>query len=347
MVSAVKRFGYVPNPAATEQFVRTLRYPSISNNLPHLLETNAERDAVGLLDIWLADPVWKREAQGIGDCVAWAGTGGGNTIYAGNVRRGEARFDAWFSEEGLYGLRVETDPRTFANYEDGWYGSGVVKAMLEYGLIPKKDWREKTGNPEHDLRKYNAKRAKEWGRWGAGGRADKGKLDAIAKKQPIKEASLLTKLDSAEAVLDHQGVIVICSDVGFEDRQGRCVRDSEGVVRPGGKWPHSMFEALKIWRRNRRLWLVTNSWGTSVSGPQPYIEELVKTIFQKIRKAMKWAVTEAVARAEYVAKAIGACSFFIDDEAQSKILRQRDSFGIHAKFAFDLPVVDWDRFLRW
>lgn len=335
------RFGYKPNPAATFRFVRNLRIPHISTHAPHLLETNAERDACPILDLYAVDPNYKRGAQAIGDCVSWGFSLGASIVLAGQVVRGEAEWPgAWISENATYGLRAEVDPRNFANYQDGWYGSGAAEAYTKYGAIPSLDWSKETGNPDHDIRQYSGDRAKEWGKYGCGGQGDNGKLDSIAKKYPIREVSMITTLESAEAVMDRGCPIPICSDMGF----GQMQRNEEGIVRPSGSWAHCMLDGLKLWRKGRRLWSIHQSWGNSCSGPQPYIEEIVKQYYTTIRKAMRWTVTAMKDIAAKVINSIGQYTWLVEDEPFLRILKQQDSYSLSGAEGYNLPIWDLDNF---
>lgn len=339
MADFTPRFGYRSNPEATWRFNRTLRIPNISTHLPRLCQSNREkRDVLLMCDVLAVDPNWFRLAQEIGDCVSHGWSYGEDLLVARLVILKWATWiQAWSSQPAFYGLRVEVDSRNFANYEDGWYGSGAAKAASQYGFVPALDWSKHTGNPEHDLRKYSGKIAKEFGRYGCGGKNDNGALDKIAAQRSVKEVAAITTLESAEAVIDRCAPIPVCSDIGFGEMQ----RDSEGIVRRSGSWAHCMCIAGKIWRKNHRLWRLVQSWGRSCKGPDPYVEEICKSYFSSMGKAVGWSKTRIGDIIPKAIDAISACSWWITDEDMLRILKQNDSYAISGAEGFEMPPWDW------
>lgn len=335
------RFGYKPNPALSFRFNRTLRIPHISTHAPHLLETNKDqRDVFLFLDLLRVDPSWRRYAQEIGDCVSWGWTLGYDTVLAGKVVRGESEWPgAWMFQPATYGFRAQLDPRNFANDEDGWYGSGAAEAAIKCGFVPSLDWSTTTGNAEHDCRKYSGEVAKKWGRYGCGGKNDEGKLDAIAKRYLAREVSLITTLESSEAIIDRGAGLPICSDVGF----GQMQRDEDGIVGISGSWPHCMVVLAKMYLKGKRLWRIFQSWGDSCSGPDPVVEDLITKLFKMMADAWKWAKKKVMAMAKAVSNVISNCSWWVTDQSLLRILKQQDSYGISGAEGFNQPLWDWEK----
>jgi hypothetical protein len=175
------------------------------------------------------------------------------------------------------------------------------------------DYSTQTGNSEHDLRSYSGRKEKEWGNFGAGGRDDRGLLDAVARKHPIQDVTQVANVDEAAAAIDAGCPITIASMVGFEDRQGRTIRNSDGIVRRGGQWAHQMMiGGIKYTPGGEPLFRIFNSWNKSVSGPDPDI------FHPAVSDCSWWAVAEDVQR----------------------ILGEDDSFAFSRVAGFALPP--WD-----
>ena len=316
MASATPRFGYVPNPKATEAFVGSLQYPT-SADVPALRTAFEKRDVFLWKALLAVKPLWYRGHQAIGDCVSWGHELVATTILAEQSVAGESGWVEEVNTEALYGgMRVEAEGGKLGGYSDGWYGSGAVKYMQQDGVLLKYDYSPQTGNPDHDLRIYSGQRAKSWGNFGCGGKDDKGKLDAIAKKHPVKDATLVKSIDDAASLLDKGCPISICSDIGFETGNGSngimTMRDSNGVSRRRGSWGHCMMVWGVRYRNGAPEFRICNSWGKTAGGPDPGVTD------QAVSDASWWCVAEDLAY----------------------VLKQDDSFGLSRIVGFALPP--WD-----
>lgn len=135
---------------------------------------------------------------------------------------------------------------------DGCYGSAMVKAMVELGVVP----REAVGA-------YSGQRAKLWGRTGMP--ADVRKI--AAEHKFTGGAALVTTGDEAIAALAAGYPVPISSDCGFQGHGG-FKRDANGFCYVGGSWPHCMCIVGRISSDGQDSFVIAQSWGpTMPSGP--------------------------------------------------------------------------------
>lgn len=310
-----KMFGYVPDPAFTERYVRSLPYPNLGRDVPKLMAAREKRE-VHLWDpLRKVKPSWERGAQGTGDCVSWGAEICSTLLLAQLACDGQGAFEAEAATEAIYGgCRVEVNNgRCPLGRSPGASGSWAAKWLRDWGVLLRLDYSKITGNPEHDLTVYDVQRADNWGVTGCGGRNDKQALDDIARKHPIKEVSQVTSVEAAEAALLAGCPISIASGVGFEGR-----RNADGIIRRNGEWPHQMAViGLRYTPMGEPLFRVVNSWGKSVAGPDPGVD---------------W-------------QAISDCSWWIIADDLRMIIRDDDTFTFSKVAGFDLPPFKWEDYV--
>lgn len=309
----VPHFGYTPDAAHTEQYVRSLPYPRLARDLPHLLRQRTKRDVFLWRPLLAVKSSWQRGAQGIGDCVSWGAELVATLLMA---MQHVARESQWIEEaatEAIYGgCRVEALGQRFGGYDDGAAGSWAAEWLNDYGVLCRIDYSPQTGNLEHDLREYSDRKAKEWGNYGCGGAQDKGVLDNVARQHPIQEVTQVKTPEEAAAAIDAGCPLTIASMIGF----GQMRRNNEGIVRRGGTWPHQMcLGGVKYTPGGEPLFRIFQSWGKSCSGPDPGVEHAA------VSDCSWWAVADDVAA----------------------ILRADDSFAFSRVAGFALPPWDFAR----
>jgi hypothetical protein len=233
----------------------------------------AQRDVFLWLSLLRVIPNWVRMQQGIGDCVACGSELACTTLMCMQHIAGEMSFEAEAASETIYGgCRVEVNRgRSPLGNEDGAAGSWAAEWVMNVGgVLLRKDYSQITGNPDHDYRVYNAKKAKEHGYYGCGGKNDKGALDAVAKKYPVQDTSLIEDVDDCEAAIDNGCTITVASSAGYEGR-----RNNDGIIRRNGQWPHQMcILGKKYTGGGTPLFRLFNSWGKmTVEGPDPGITD--------------------------------------------------------------------------
>lgn len=313
-------FGYIPDP------VHARRLRSILPRFPKRLIQQVRKGQDVML--WkakdTAEPDWVRHAQAIGDCVSWGGELVCTCLLWMMHVKGLIQFEAEAATEPIYGgCRVEVNGGRppMGKTEDGASGSWCAEWLTRKGgILLRKDYSLITGNPEHDLRKYDGKessdgsfesKARRWGYYGCGGKDDQGKLDVLATANPIKDGTPVTNADEAEAAIVHECPITIASGVGFE-----ADRDSNGIILPRGSWGHQMcILGVKYMSDGTRLFRIFQSWGdsNSNSGPDPGIDD----------------------------KKVTACSWWTTDDAVNRITGEEDSYAFSGVQGFTQQPYDF------
>ena len=229
------------------------------------------------------------------------------------VLRGQA--EQWKGEaatESIYGgARVEASGVRRGGWGDGSYGGAAAKWVRKWGVLLRADYSKKTGNDEHDLRRYSSKKAKDWGNYGCGGQRDDtgdGPLDKIAREHPVKTTSLVVNFEEAAAAISNGYPVPVCSGQGFSSS-----RDNDGFCRARGSWSHCMlFWGVRFGRRPGLL--CANSWGHSVDGT-------------------RWP--------KKMPDSVAACSWWVDADVATRMLRGQDSFAMSGFEGFKRRQVDW------
>lgn len=215
-------------------------------------------------------PRWQRGAQGIGDCVSWGAELAVTMLMALQHVKGQSRFIAEAATESIYGgCRVEALGKRSGGWSDGAFGAGAAKWVRDWGAILRVDMSKETGNAEHDLRRYDSKKAKDWGNYGCGGKNDQDKLDGAARLMPLQHVVAVDTVEECAAAVMNGYPVTIASMAGF----GRMVRDSRGVARRSGQWAHQMMIGGVRWRGGASEHRIFQSWGPrAASGPDPGID---------------------------------------------------------------------------
>lgn len=312
-----KLFGYKPNPAETEWILGDPDVPVWTltpSDSSRIAKQNRDGNPVILFDALKAiHPTWRRGAQGIGDCVAWGFELACTIVTAVDIyhKKKPWMWKGEYATEPIYGgSRVEARGRSQGGWSDGSYGGAAAKWLTKWGALRRLNYSLKTGIAEHDLTKYDAKRAKDWGNWGCGGRPDSGKLDAVAKEFPVREAYLVTKYEDAVSAIENGWPIAVCSG------QGLGQRNSDGFAPPRGSWAHCMcFTGV---RYDKPGLLCTNSWGNSWGTSNPFGPGL-NDYWAEVRK----------------------CSAWVDARTVEGMLRQQDSYVICGVDGLEPRNIDW------
>lgn len=218
------------------------------------------------------------------NCASWGTELCGTTLLAIQHELGISEFIEEAATEPIYGLgRVEVYGKKSGGYSDGATGYGVAMAVHKFGTLLRIDYSSITGNSEHDLRKYNGKKAKEWGNFGCGGRDDKGKLDEVAKKYPIQTVTAIKSIQEAVSALQNGYPLTIASGIGFGDMK----RDATGVVRRSGSWNHLMAILGLRWVSNKPQFRIFQSWGNSCG-----IQNDPGIIHPEVSKCSWWCIQD-------------------------------------------------------
>ncbi len=304
-------FGYEPNPEETRKFLQQLPKATLREAGPQLFQADPPQDNIflyrALYDAHLKKygVPWQVGRQGIGDCVSFGFAHGADIHLAVMWSLGDSADWKPTATESIYGgSRVEARGVARGGWSDGSYGAAAAKWLREYGLIFREPY------PTVDLSEYSPQRAKDWGNYGNGGQNDNGRLDAEARKHPVRTVALVRNFDEASAAIHSGYPVPVCSMVGF-----RMQRDADGFAQPQGTWPHCMcFVAVRHGDRPGLLCL--NSWGPNwISGP-------------KFPSDMPDG------------------SFWVDPKTVDRMLAQNDSFAVSGYDGFPFRKLDHAKWVQ-
>ena len=262
-------------------------------------------------------PTWKRDKQGIGDCVSHGFEFGCTVVHAVDIilKRLHWLWNGPYATEPIYGgSRVEARGLRpgQGGWSDGSYGGAAAKWLTKWGALLRQDYSGATGNLEHDLRVYSPKKASQWGNWGCGGQADAEKLDVIAKERPVKSAHLVKSFAEAAASIENGYPVPVCSNQGFGSR------GKDGFAPPSGEWMHCMCFAGV--RYDIPGLLLVNSWGNS------------------------WGTTAPFYPANYPHVEIVKCSAWVKADVATRMLAAwEDSFALAGIDGLKRREIDWSR----
>jgi hypothetical protein len=261
------RFGYVPDPVGTRQFLATL------GDEKYFFQAGAEamQEAKGI-DTFLyrqLDAAHRARygkpfvvgRQLIGDCVSWGAMHAVAVSEAVSWSLGKLPEPPLMpSSEALYGgARVEArgkpgdGAQPYGGFSDGATGFGAAKFLREFGVV----YRQKY--PTVDLTQYSGERAKEYGAYGCGGQGDAGRLDAEAKKHPLKHVVAVRTWAELAAAIESGYPVTLASSQGFSSHLG-----PSGIAEASGTWQHQMCAIGIRHKKNGSpddLVCILNSWG--------------------------------------------------------------------------------------
>jgi len=269
------RFGYTPDPVGTRQFLATL------GDEKYFFQAGAEamKEAKGV-DTFLyrqLDAAHRARygkpfvvgRQLIGDCVSWGAMHAVAISEAVSWSLGKLPEPPLMpATEALYGgARVEArgkpgdGAQPYGGFSDGATGFGAAKFLREYGVV----YRQKY--PTADLTEYSGERARQYGAYGCGGQGDNGRLDAEAKKHPLRHVVAVRSWAELAAALESGYPVTLASSQGFQS-----VRNKDGIAEASGTWMHQQVAIAIRHKKNGSpddLVLILNSWGPNwIAGPK-------------------------------------------------------------------------------
>lgn len=259
------RFGYIPNPEGTREFLATLEHPTFGDAAPGVMENAKGRDTFLYRHADRAHravygrpfEVWNQGPHG--SCVSFGWAMGSYIGQAVDWTQGErAEPPKLVATEPVYGgsrTAGRLPPVDFAGWSDGSYGAAAARWVVGTkagvgGIL----YREKYG--EVDLSEYSIERSKNWGAYGV--------PKELARKGLEHTAQGVALCDSYEALcaaIENGLCVPICSNVGFAATN---VRDADGFLPRGGQWSHCLLACSVRYAKNgggRDGVLILNSWG--------------------------------------------------------------------------------------
>jgi hypothetical protein len=303
-VADVHAFGYEPDPEGSAAFVATLPHPTLATAAPGFVAD--ERREVMLYPALLkCQPNWRRGSQGnVGSCVGWAAALSIDIVAACDIvyREEPEVIRGRAVEASLYGFS-RVEARGLKVNTGGDGSTGFHAAKSVRDLGCLHYGVDYGGTVIPETGKQD--RDRQWGRNGV-----PDALEPFARLRRCSETTLATTFEEAAAAITNGHSCVVCSGQGFS-----MSRDDDGFCRPGGVWWHAMVLAGVRWGRRPGL-LCFNSWGDSNTVGRHYPENMPQ--------------------------AVRNCSFWIDAETCTRMLRGRDSY-VYAGYAGFEPtqIPDW------
>ena len=297
-------FGYDPDPAGADAFVATLPHPTLATAAPGFA-ADEKREVMLYPALLRCLPNWRRGSQGnVGSCVGWGAALGVDFVAACDiVHRKEG--------EVVRGRTIEASLYGFSRVEargqtrnNGGDGSTGFHAAKSIRDFGALHYGVDYGGTV--IREENKQqRDREWGRNGV-----PDALERFAFLRRCSETTLATTFEEAAAAIQNGFATVVCSGQGFS-----MARDDMGFARPGGVWWHCMVFAGVRWGKRPGL-LCLNSWGDSNTVGKHYPE----TMPQVVRN----------------------CSFWVDADTCTKMLKGKDSY-VYAGYSGFKPtkLPDW------
>lgn len=231
--------------------------PLMTNEGTFISGTGENKKAL-LYDFYssVKNSVYSKTVQTIGDCVSFGWAKAIETYHVCEIATNKS-LETWLyplCTEWIYGTSRVLVGRGRLKNGDGSIGAWAAKAVQEHGTLHRKQYQN------FDLRRYSGARAKKWGYRGL-----PTELEVIADETPVNKVALVSSYEEARDCLANLYPIAVCSRQGFSSK-----RDSQGFLKPKGRWSHCMaITALDDSSRRPGCYVDNRSWGTRwVSGPK-------------------------------------------------------------------------------
>jgi Papain family cysteine protease. len=267
------QFGYVPNPSATHEFVRSLGPDPIEFDALKLAQEPLREEEHQLyrneIRCLQASPELARRYlsggrknapnQGsVGSCTGFGTAGVLNIAFAKFcVDNRIEHFYRPVSESAAYAIGREEGG--ILGGSDGGFGAACAKSTKTMGMLRKVPY------PLKDLTEYTETDARELGRYGVG----KYSLKPDALKMLAGTVVAVRSAAEAKVVIRNGMGINVCSMQAF-----RTTRNKDGICEADNtkRWAHSMtvvgYRTVNIDGKYQTLFRIQNSWGNgSPTGP--------------------------------------------------------------------------------
>jgi len=251
--------GWIDDLEAREQFIKTHRYPFLSQQSEHIKGTGAGKKVL----LWkLFEQVTKgplvSHNQAIGDCVSHAYGLSVDILTAVRILMFQMpeRWQAKAATEIIYaGARVEVGGGKVSG--DGAAGVWAAEFIRAWGVVLRQIYLD----GRYDFTKYNGNVARSLGRRGHGVPDE---LEPFCKLHPVKTCAMTRSWEECRDAVANGYPVAMCSNMGFNSQ-----RDNDGfLMRSRRPWYHAMAIIGIDDEYHRPGALIQNSWPTSwVSGP--------------------------------------------------------------------------------
>jgi len=253
--------GWINDAAARREFVKTYRYPFLSQRMEDIKGTGKGRK---VLLYKLFEQVTGRPLvphyQTVGDCIGHAYGLGVDVLTAVRILM-FGKSEEWVTKsatEIIYaGSRVEIGGGVISG--DGSIGMWAAEFIRKYGVLLRQPYL----GGKFDFTNYDGSMARDLG---CRGKGVPDALEPLCKLHPVKTCALVNSWEECRDAVANGYPVAMCSNIGFTTK-----RDRDGFLRRSRQpWYHSM-AILGIDDEYRRPGaLVQNSWGGDVwvSGPK-------------------------------------------------------------------------------
>jgi hypothetical protein len=251
--------GWADLPEEVEQVMESLPIPMLSGADSDIVGSGSGKQATWWMAMRQANDKDYILHQTIGDCVSQGAATAVDYIRAVQIANGHPEPHKTFlytATEGIYGSsRIEVGGGRISG--DGSTGAWGAKAVNTYGTLLRQTY------GSFDLTTYSGNRARAWGKTGL-----PDPLEPTSRMHLVRTVSRIRTYQESIDALVNGYFITIASNQGFGPTSGN-KRDSEGFLRPSGKWAHQMALIGFDDSYRRPGVLIMNSWGPNwVGGPK-------------------------------------------------------------------------------
>ena len=248
--------GHIYDEKNIKEVVATLKYPMMAGANSSIKGSGRGKSINLATYIIKVLGKYPTREQAIGDCVSMGAAGAVDVLKGIAVINKGEEIGGITSSEAIYGLARHEIGRDAWRGGDGASGASGAQAC-KFGTLVRKKY------DKHDLSEYSGDRARIWGDSGL-----PDELEPISREHNVKTISMVNTYYEAIDSLQNGHVITVASNVGFDnsrDRNGRILRNQDGIIRPAGSWNHQMMFCGYIDDSNPRI-LCVNSWGNFCAG---------------------------------------------------------------------------------
>lgn len=275
----MNKFGWTPNPAGVGRFLATLPHPPVfAQAAPNLMGDGQDGDVM-LYQAWYDlelqnddGTVWKAK----GDEPPYIAQTGNNCTSEGLARAVDLLQAVHIARAQFARIEAGADPAEMAwifhrtaieatyafglskagmSGDNGCFGGAMAQGGREIGFVTYKD----IGQPYEESRARLQQFANDPG-------AVVSKYETVAAANKVGSIALTKTVAEVRAALANGMPVTVASNVGYQNP-----RDSRGICRQNGQWPHQMHYCGSITSDGTPSLVIGQSWGPNQpTGPQPF-----------------------------------------------------------------------------
>lgn len=261
---ADQRFGWSPNPEGVRAVLASLPHPGqLAAAAPHWLGDGMTGDLLPFLSYYEVEvPGWKAKTdeppyapQTGNNCTSEGTSHGGDLLQFLDVASPDPSSDSVpvfhrICTEATYAFGLS---KAGMRGDNGCFGGSMAQGASEIGFVPYSAVDGAQTETRSRLVQYANNPAAV--------------ISALSSKAiKVGKIAKVSTWEELCAALANRCIVTVASDVGYEGS-----RDSRGIIRRRGSWPHQMFYAGIIRSDGVETALQMQSWGpTMPSGPTPF-----------------------------------------------------------------------------